>query len=89
MILFILHDCVYIQLKPEQLLAALERRGDQPESETLKHIQEINSHLSQLAKEAPGFSFEQVKKQYYQQQQLLQQQKKAAIKTVASDPGNV
>ena len=51
-------------------------------SETLKHIQEINSHLGKLAKEAPGLSLEQLKKQYQHQQQ------KQSIKPVASDPGS-
>ena len=70
-------------MKPEELLAALDRRDGQPVSESLRHIQEINSHLGQLAKEAPGLSLEQVKKQYHQKEQ--QQQK--TIKTVVSDPG--
>ena len=56
-------------------------------SETLKHIQEINSHLGNLAKEAPGLSLEQLKKQYHHHQQQQQQQKQH-IKTVASDPGS-
>lgn len=51
-------------------------------SETLKHIQEINSHLGKLAKEAPGLSLEQLKKQYHHQQEQKQK-----IKAVASDPG--
>ena len=63
-------------------MAALDRRENQPMSETLKHIQEINSHLGKLAKEAPGLSLEQLKKQYQHQPQ------KQSIKPVASDPGN-
>jgi hypothetical protein len=56
-------------------------------SETLKHIQEINSHLGKLAKEAPGLSLDQLKKQYHHHQQQQQRQKRS-IKAVVSDPGS-
>ena len=70
----------WLQLKPEELLAALERKEDQPVSETLKHIQEINSHLSKLAMNAPDISLEEMQKKYRHQQHNR-------MKSVVSDPG--